>query len=789
MNRKISLFKSLFETTNVGYQVTIKEVFDRIKNGTSKELVEKIRAGDKELKKKLPALMFNGIFTSRTDSGLKEHSGLCVLDFDKFENEDKLKRYKKTLKDDDFVFSVFVSPSGNGLKAIIKIPKCTASEHKLYFSAIEKHFDSEYFDEKNCNVSRVCFESYDPKIYINENSFEWTQKATEQGYSVTEKVPVLPLDNENEIITRLIKWWDENYSFNDGSRNNNLFILASAFCNYGIDEDLANGYIMNNVVIGDFKQSEVNNVVRSAYKRGEFGSKFFEDSTTIKRIKQKIQKGESIDTISKSIPSVKKESIEEVAEEFKRNASIFWNSTINKQGVEIITVNPSKYKNFLEENGFNKFYPEASDSPMFVRHQQNIVNTTSVEKIKDFVLDYLKEKNEWEVFNYVTKSTMLFNEKHLNMLDSIELKMLQDTADECFLYFQNGVVRIGKDKIDFLSYIEVDGFVWKKHIINRDYKKTKRFKNDFQHLVSKVSNDDEQRLTALENTIGYLMHSFKDKTDQKAVIFNDEEISDDANGGSGKSLMLTALDSFKKMVVINGKSFDPNSSDFVYQRVNVDTQILAFDDVKKNFNFENLFSLVTQGITVNRKNKDEIFIPFERSPKIVITTNYVINGSGGSHDRRRHEIEFNQYFNSNHKPETEYGRMLFDGWSADEWNAFDNYMINITQNFLNNGLTAPVSINAEIKRFIQQTSKDFYDWIEEGNLQKDVRQYNSEVIGGFKEEYKAFQNIDTRTFLTWLSRYSDLNGFELMKGRDHKGRYFVIETGTKEIESDDGMPF
>jgi hypothetical protein len=43
-------------------------------------------------------------------------------------------------------------------------------------------------------------------------------------------------------------------------------------------------------------------------------------------------------------------------------------------------------------------------------------------------------------------------------------------------------------------------------------------------------------------------------------------------------------------------------------------------------------------------------------------------------------------------------------------------------------------------------------------------------------------------FLKWLGRYSALNKFELTKGRDHKGRYFIIETGTKEIESDD-MPF
>ena len=171
--------------------------------------------------------------------------------------------------------------------------------------------------------------------------------------------------------------------------------------------------------------------------------------------------------------------------------------------------------------------------------------------------------------------------------------------------------------------------------------------------------------------------------------------------------MLTALSYFKKMVQIDGKTFDPNQSQFVYQRVDVDTQVLAFDDVKKNFNFEQLFSLVSGGITVNKKNKDEIFIPFDRSPKIIITTNYVINGSGGSHDRRRHEVEFFQYFSSNRSPLDEYGRLLFDGWNESDWIAFDNYMIQNVKKFLNEGLTKTVSINAEVKRFIQQTSKGF----------------------------------------------------------------------------------
>jgi hypothetical protein len=300
-----------------------------------------------------------------------------------------------------------------------------------------------------------------------------------------------------------------------------------------------------------------------------------------------------------------------------------------------------------------------------------------------------------------------------------------------------------------------------------------------------VSADDSGRVDALETTLGYLMHTFKDKTDQKAIIFNDQEIDDNPNGGSGKSLMLAALNNLRRVVKIDGKSFNPSKSDFVYQRVNLDTQILAFDDVRKAFDFEQLFSLITEGITVNRKNKDEIFIPFNRSPKIVITTNYVISGAGSSHDRRRHELEFYQYFHSKRSPLDEYGRLLFDSWADEDWLKFDNYMVKNLQKYLTNGLMKAISINADAKRLIQATCKDFFDWAEEGNLALDVYYYNGSKIQEFTSEFTSFKELEPRRFLKWVQSYADYKGHNLNKGRNHNGRYFLLDSGTPKPTPED----
>ena len=148
---------------------------------------------------------------------------------------------------------------------------------------------------------------------------------------------------------------------------------------------------------------------------------------------------------------------------------------------------------------------------------------------------------------------------------------------------------------------------------------------------------------------------------------------------------MTAISHMKKMVVIDGKSFNFEKS-FAYQLVSADTQILCFDDVKKNFNFERLFSVVTEGLTLEKKNKDAIKIPFSKSPKVAITTNYAIKGKGNSFARRKWELELNQFYTKEFTPLVEFGKLMFGEWDDNDWCQFDNYMITNLQLYLDKGL-------------------------------------------------------------------------------------------------------
>jgi len=765
-NPNLSVFRSLYGSKETPFTLKASEVYQRIKEGNP-ELIKKIsqiREGDSDGKLQLMAIMFNGTFSERKDDGLIQHSGLCVLDFDKYPDAKTLNKERKRLMNCPYVYMLFTSPSGNGLKVVIRVPESDKFEHKRRFEAYKEYINSDYFDSANSNVSRVCFESHDPTAYFNEFCEVFTSITQDKGYHKGEKIAVLPIANEDRIIELVMKF---NHGVFEAGRNNWTFKVACRMCEYGVDQYAAKEYLLQ-YEKEDFTASEINNTVSNAYKSSNFNTRYFEDSYTVNKVKLKLKEGIDENDIQKQL-GVSGTIIESVKDEVQNSDDVFWNADGKK-----ITIVPIDYAKFLHKHGFAKYYPERSNKPTYVYIEENKVSESSVELIKDFVLKYCLAKGELDVYNHCAKSAQLFTDSHLNMLESIDMRILQDSRYVSYIPFTNGVVKVTKDEVKLLSYIDIDGYIWKEQIIKRNYTQIAIHDNNFKDFVSKVSNQDEERIKAMESTLGYLIHTYKDKTDQKAIIFNDQEIDDNPNGGSGKSLMLTAIGNIRKIIKIDGKAYNPGKNDFVYQRVNVDTQVLAFDDVKKHFDFEQLFSLITEGIPVNRKNKDEIYIPFERSPKIVITTNYVISGAGTSHDRRRHEIEFFQYFNSQRNPQDEYGKLLFDEWTKDEWSNFDNYMLSNLQKYLKNGLLKSKSINADAKRFIQNTSKEFYDFVAEGNIALNIRHYNKASLESFQNDCNCFKDLDSRKYIKWVQIYCNYKGLKFLKNRDTHGRYFEI---------------
>ena len=287
MTEKVTIFKNIKET-EAPFHRDVQVVLERIKDGATKKLVKEIRTTkDKskrnELKKLLPAICFSGQFTKRNDTSLVKHSGLICLDFDGYEKKKLLLEHKEKLTKDQYTYSVFISPSGNGLKVLVKIPFDSPENHIKFFNSLEKYYESSYFDKMCKNVSRVCYESYDPLIFVNINSKVWDTVA-EPTYQEVDKYndqQTIPITDENKIVEILVKWWEKKYPMSEGQRNQNCFILAMAFNDYGIAKSLA-GYILNRYEGNGFSHTEIQRTIDSAYSNtSNFNTKYYQDDGLI----------------------------------------------------------------------------------------------------------------------------------------------------------------------------------------------------------------------------------------------------------------------------------------------------------------------------------------------------------------------------------------------------------------------------------------------------------------------------------------------------------------------------
>ena len=797
----VTIFQSI-KDTSTPFHRGVMGILIRIKEGTSKDLVKRIRSEKNkternELKKQLPAICFSGTFNKRNDSALLEHSGLICLDFDGYEKQKLLLEDKDMLTKNKFVFSAFVSPSGNGLKVLVKIP-ADAENHQNYFNSLEKYFNSVYFDKTSKNISRVCYESYDPLIYINENSSIWDKIEEPEYQEVTRNVdaPTITITDENKIVDILIKWWVKKYPMSEGQRNHNAYILAMALNDFGINRSLAS-YVLNQYATESFDLAEIQRTIDSAYaNKQNFGTKAYQDEERINQIRAKMRRGVPKKEIRIQLQDSNLDSdvIETVLTKIEEENSkqTFWSKS-DKGVIKIIHI---QFKQFLEDSGFYKYCPEGGKNYVFVKVTNNLVDHASEKEIKDFVLTHLLDLDDVSVYNYFADNTRFFKEEFLSMLSTIEIYFIEDSKDIAYLYYRNCAVKITKKDIIPIDYLDLGGYVWKDHVIDRVFSLCDvRESCYYNRFIENICGNDTSRVESMQSTIGFLMHGYKNLSFCPAVILNDEVISDNPEGGTGKGLFMNALSHMKKVVTIDGKSFTFERS-FAYQLVSADTQILVFDDVKKHFDFERLFSVVTEGLTLEKKNKDAIKIPFSKSPKIAITTNYAIKGAGNSFARRKWELELHQYYNKNYTPLDEFGKLMFGEWNDDDWCEFDNYMVGCLKSYLATGLVKSKFVNLKVRQLSAETCHDFIEWcglvdgFENKMLEPNKRIRTNELYSDFVDNYPDYgprsrMTVSRQKFAKWVYSYAVFKSSSMPEeGRDMAGKWLIIKK--KEVKNDEG---
>lgn len=281
----VSIFKNFNEVVQ---NQKITEVLDDIKNGTYKNVITYLRKSlaDNKMeayeraKKSLPAFTPSASFKGgRKPEFITAYTQIVVLDIDKLSAE-QLTNAKALANQNEYTLASFTSPSGNGLKVLVKV-NSDQSQHKEAFLKLQNYYEELLalpIDKSGKDITRLCFISNDPELYFNENAIVFP--VIEKIQSCHPELVEGPLSSKIEtpqsydaVYEHCVRFTEKKESYIEGNRNNFVHQLACNLNRKGIPLAIAMGYILADY---NYDAAEVMASVNSAYSnKAEHGKNEF----------------------------------------------------------------------------------------------------------------------------------------------------------------------------------------------------------------------------------------------------------------------------------------------------------------------------------------------------------------------------------------------------------------------------------------------------------------------------------------------------------------------------------
>ncbi|MEI3462142.1 MAG: BT4734/BF3469 family protein [Bacteroides eggerthii] len=294
---KISLFNRI-TNINCPQEYDIDKVLDIIKNDTYFYVADKVDAVRKaktkeekeKAKMKLPAVTWNGTFKTKNRSDLIHYSSFTALDFDHIQPE-KIDEFGKWLQGFSCVYAYYITPSGEGYKAIILHDNYEPLYHYDLYNQLLELFDCPEKDTSTIDLARGNFLSYDPNLWKNPDSqpFHFVPSTPEPIIPDIVTETVIKDEAGNEMITeddsyvtkflnRLIRevvsddniirilrkiWTGKSLA---NGRNNTAMAYAGILCKAGVEKDRAKSFIEE--LISDY---DITEIIEYAYSHNTFG--------------------------------------------------------------------------------------------------------------------------------------------------------------------------------------------------------------------------------------------------------------------------------------------------------------------------------------------------------------------------------------------------------------------------------------------------------------------------------------------------------------------------------------
>lgn len=437
----------------------------------------------------------------------------------------------------------------------------------------------------------------------------------------------------------------------------------------------------------------------------------------------------------------------------------FWHGQWDdKQGKMKYSFNYVGILEFLKNRGYG-MYKKPDGSEMFVHIENRIVREVNHNEIQRYVLDFTRDMTKQESLPILEMllrgGKQYLGPDKLTNMHFMSPQFNRSTSDEIFLYFKNCYWKITKDDIVARPLAELPRHIWDDSIIdfeptlrdepllkverkNNDWKIKKAadfHKCDIASFNMKTSSfhwkkvqemlEDEDgnfyftdrtppekiekedlmmmraNLMAKVLATGYLAHDFLDYANMKAVIamdFAESEVGR-SQGGTGKGVWCSQFEQLMPVHWINGKRRALDEDKYLYAGVDERTRVIWFEDVRVNFDFEQLFPTITKATSVEKKGVDATK---EEPKKVLIDTNHALNGDGNSFRRRQYFISFSDYYNRNRTVRDDFGHQFYHEWDFEQYNQFFNWIANCCQIYLRYKLSYEIPQTALDRRKLRQ---------------------------------------------------------------------------------------
>jgi hypothetical protein len=526
----------------------------------------------------------------------------------------------------------------------------------------------------------------------------------------------------------------------------------------------------------------------------------------------------------------------------------FWTEYFSNKKMNYNLSNTRLY-HFLAHMGFGRYEdPNIKEGFVYIKKEGSIVKVLHPYEIENYVHQFLQDRQmNPDLRDYIYKSNQL-GERSLSKLPKVSVDFTRADRHTQYLFFSKKVWKITGSEIKEFKQGEVDNYVWEDKVIDFNVKKeempqfkistdaegnydvevlkkdnpffnyiinasrvhwrkeleesfenrpeieaeTYFKKNQFNIAGTRLTEDEvyEQKMHLINKiySIGYLLHTYKDDSRPWCLFVMDNKISEtgESHGGSGKSVGFGNMNHIlKRRFYIKGRDPKVTQNDFIYHGVTEDTDFILIDDANQYLDFGFFYSEITGSLKVNPKNGQPYEIPFAKSPKFVITSNFTIKDDGPSTARRLLFCSFSDYYHENKDGEYKQsrnisddfgGRNLFRDFTEAEWNTFYNFCAQCIQFYLSHpGKINPPMDNVTKRSLRAEMGEAFEGWADSFFANKETDEMGNEVdefkyLDKYFSKEEAFDEFmkttkqgkwSTNKFKKAMKAYCQLNGFIL----------------------------